>query len=916
MNSNKRQRTDGDTTARDRRQEQHDGAVKPQLTRACAECKRQKVRCYFVSGQTACSKCAKSGIQCVPHNFAQKFMDDDAIWKADAAETIARLTAAVNHLLEHNSLPPLLSYGDSSRQTNNDKNRHCTANTNKNGNGSPGVASTRMPVSERPEDGAASVITAPSAGSPTTSPLGSSRDAATAASGNFISEGPSADLREDDSDLVPLPMNNLYSLTEPAKSLLIRVNPTCVNGPDFISRGVVSLDEAQFLFGHFIEHINPLLWDGMLCAHTTLEAARSSSSLLVATVLTVAAMHLSGGKSETEMEAAAEPGKDQERQQRTPKRSLLHTTYDAFVQLMRASCLLRSQNLDDVRGLCIGAFYLTSLSWALCSRAIRVATEMNLHKSSLQFAASGSSSTPSPSSSAYGREQYERVQLWYVLYVCDHQFALAYGRPPMMHEDAAIRNADKLLAMSGGIPASSSSVPAAETAAAAAPWLSTNQSLTSAVLSASRAARGNWWLVAQVKLFRILAGAYFLYGCDPDLALGGEEYERLQSFNLQLDQWRLEEQQQQQLSTGLNRVGGSTGRTADHRPLWDRTGGRDLGGNRPAPSNKVTALYYHLARFHLNSLSLRGISAGGAGTNTATSYEDQHGADLNMSWERQEVANNAIAAATSTIRLVVEDIDLRTMLIGMPIFVHAMIAVCASFLLKMAVVFSPSVPPGAITRASIDDTLHLPRDLACYGLNFHTKNALADVKSLVRVLGVAADNASQQHVARQVVTGLRELLQRFCPGDGADSFVYIRSNPNRSVLAAEGTYVGVGSNSGSGFGNAGGPGSTIPLDESPTLVASRQGSETGYINQALMMQLQQQQHQPGSSSLSGFGNGNSGHGNAYYAEPPQSRAAPEVTTQVGVGVQHQEDPFNLMGDLDWRFNDAFLWGIQTDPPLL
>ena len=216
-----------------------------------------------------------------------------------------------------------------------------------------------------------------------------------------------------------------------------------VNGPDFITRGIVPIAEAEFLFDHFRCRINPLLWDGMLCSHKTLSAARASSSLLVATVLTVAALHI--------------PNREQS----------LRATYDAFVSLMRASCLLRSHNLDDVRGLCIGAFYLTSLSWALCSRAVRVATEMNLHKSSLQFARGS-------------LESYERIRLWYVLYVCDHQFALAYGRPPMMHDDAAIRNADKLL--------------------------------TSGLSS-----DGDRGLVAQVKLFRILAECYFTYGCDADL---------------------------------------------------------------------------------------------------------------------------------------------------------------------------------------------------------------------------------------------------------------------------------------------------------------------------------------------------------------------------------------------------------------
>lgn len=737
--------------------------------------------------------------------------------------------------------------------------------------------------------------------------------ATTAASGNFISEGPSADLQEDDSDLVPLPMNNLYSLTDPSKSYLIRVDPTCVNGPDFISRGVVSLDEAQFLFSHFITHINPLLWDGILCAHTTLESARASSSLLVATVLTVAAMHLSGERKDAENAPDAERQNgnrsDQQRQQQQQqqqsqnKPTLLHATYDAFVQLMRASCLLRSQNLDDIRGLCIGAFYLTSLSWALCSRAIRVATEMNVHKSSLQFAARGAalpvSSTSStsmpgqpPSSSSYGNDQFERVQLWYVLYVCDHQFALAYGRPPSMHDDASIRNADKLLAMSESLPFSD-----------AAPG-----SIPPPLVS--RNARGNRWLVAQVKLFRILAGAYFLYGCDPDLALSGEDYQRLQSFNLSLDQWRLEEQQHTRggpmgvLPVGLPGDGPTRGYPAD---------------DRQAVANKVTTLYYHLARFQLNSLSLRGISArgnDGAMGAGAGQFGTSGTAAISMSWERQEAANNAIAAAASTIRLIVEDADLRNLQIGMPIFVHAMIAVCASFLLKMAVVFSADGSNNATA-------LPLPRDLSRHGLNFHTKNALADVESLVRVLGAVADSTSQQHVVRQVVTGLRELLQRFRPGNEPDTFVYLRSTVQGPMHN--------GAQNGNGVQGGGVPGgivpalgtsyeyanSEIPRTAPPAYSMTPHGNGGLSIHSTTSHAGHQQGHDHMNSGNmnGGFNSGNGANGNSVpYATLPQGQMPSDGVMQPGAALAYQDDPFNLMGDLDWRFNDAFLWGIQAEPP--
>ncbi|KIX01094.1 uncharacterized protein Z518_10160 [Rhinocladiella mackenziei CBS 650.93] len=692
MTGNKRPRLE------DRRaslEHQSDPAAKPRLTRACAECKRQKIKCEVQPGQTSCNKCLRSGIECVAYNFAQKFVDEDASWKAQATSTIEQLRSAVQRLLQHNNLPELSRFGP--------------------------VLSPIRPISTT------------SNGSNKVSP------------GNFLSEGPSVAISEDDSELIPLPMNNLYTLTEPRNSRLIRVDPADANGPDFISRGVVSTAEAEYLFSHYRDHINPLLWDGVLCPHRSLHDARRASTLLVATVLTVAALQTSG------------------------REKILHAVHDAFVSLMRGSCLLRSQSLDDIRGLCIGAFYLTSLSWALCSRAVRVATEMNLHKSSLQLRGG------SP-------EAYERVRLWYVLYVCDHQFALAYGRPPMMHDDAAIRNVDKFLSND----------------------LSTN---------------GDRKLIAQVNLFRILADAYFMYGCDADLELEEKDFQRLRSFNVSIDQWRLAYQL----------------RSSD-TPLY-----------RTYPSKEIV-LYYHFARFQLNSMSLRGISAHNAPEKV--SYAD-------LSFDRREAANIAIEAARGTLKLIVEEPDLCMALVGMPIFAHAMIAVCASFLLKLAVVFG--TPATRLTP--LDHKIVVSRDLTRLGLTFHAEDALSLVQDLTRVLSAMADKASHRHVARHVVTGLKEVLQRFTRVDGGPNFVYSRSGNNQPISTTYHPY--------------------------PTLSYSNSTNPATRRNSSSNLDL----------------------------ETGATSSQVERSTNFDpVSHNLNQDPFDLMGDLDWRFNDSVLWGLNNDEP--
>jgi hypothetical protein len=351
-----------------------------------------------------------------------------------------------------------------------------------------------------------------------------------------------------------------------------------------------------------------------------------------------------------------------------------------------------------------------------------------------------------------------------------------------MHEDAAIRNAEKLL-------------------------------------SSGLSSKGDNGLVAQVKLFRILANGYFMYGCDPDLELARQDYERLQNFNISVDQWRLEYPAK----------------------VW----GDDRDSSIPASAN---TLYYHLARFQLNSVALRGISS-----NEVSKESPQ----LDMDLERQEAANIAITSAMSAARLIVDDTSLQSALIGLPIFTHAMIAVCASFLLKMAVVF------GSAGTSKDRTWVEIPRDLANYGLHFNTKASLATMEKLVGVLTHVADGASQRHVARQVVTGIRELLQRFSPGKTHDNFIYTL-NPSRD-----------GSDT-SGDGNA-------------ATVALTRGTSTNGDHAV----------QNGALAV---------NGGAHFTEALSHEAS-----------MAQQDLFDLTGDLDWRFDDGFLLGIDamdSDMPFL
>ncbi|CAI7620024.1 unnamed protein product [Penicillium crustosum] len=400
--------------------------------RACAECKRHKIRCEFRTGETTCTKCTRSGIKCVVNDFSQKFVDDDGIWKSQANATMHQLQAAVSHLLRQGGLPELSTYpsGDTLNGPSPAESYH---------GHHPSVDRSQTQTSH--QEG-----------------LGVVMD---------VTREPSPEQDLQDPDLVPAPMRSLYEVTK-----LRNLRNNHVEAPkqtlleeDFISRRLISLHEADELFAYFSRTMNQLLWGGIILVHRDLTSVRRASTLLSAAVLTVAALHIPN-RTET-----------------------LNRCYSEYVSLVSSMALTRAHTLDDIRGLCVGAFWLSELSWKLSGHAVRIATEMGLHQSYQRLTRGHT-------------DQYERAQLWYLLYVCDHHFSIAYGRPPVIHEDVVIRNYETFLALPMVVP-------------------------------------GDIRLLAQVALFMILTEAYRMFGSDTEQALTEEDFGQLRVYNVAVDQWRL-----------------------------------------------------------------------------------------------------------------------------------------------------------------------------------------------------------------------------------------------------------------------------------------------------------------------------------------------------------------------------------------
>ncbi|KKK12145.1 hypothetical protein AOCH_000689, partial [Aspergillus ochraceoroseus] len=409
-------------------------APKISKARACAECKRHKIRCEFRTGEsTAQSVCAAESSVWLMTSPRSLLMTMECDWKSQASATIQQLQAAVSHLLRQNALPDLSTYSVGDSQ-----------------NGPSPVPATYH-VGGRPSS---SLNSSPPDGKPDEPGLVLTREG---------SQDP--DLQ--DRELVPAPMRSLYEVTKlrDLRNNHIEEPKSTLLEEDFLSRGLLSIHEAEELFAYFSRTMNQLLWGGIILVHRDLTSVRRASTLLAAAVLTVAALHIPN-RTET-----------------------LNRCYGEYVSLVSSMSLTRAHTLDDVRALCIGAFWLSELSWKLSGHAVRIATELGLHQSYQKMIR------------GHG-DQYERAQLWYLLYVCDHHFSIAYGRPPVIHEDLAIKNYETFLQSALVVP-------------------------------------GDIRLIAQVALFMILTEAYRMFGSDTEQALTEEDFGQLRVYNVAVDQWRL-----------------------------------------------------------------------------------------------------------------------------------------------------------------------------------------------------------------------------------------------------------------------------------------------------------------------------------------------------------------------------------------
>ncbi len=146
---------------------------------------------------------------------------------------------------------------------------------------------------------------------------------------------------------------------------------------DIITKGVLTVEQAQTYLAAYQDRLDHFLYR-IIGDRRELHQIRAGSPLLLAAICAVGALHVASSDFEK--------------------------CYQVFVSTAAAQTFSRRNTMDDVRGLCVGAFWLSSISWTCIGIAVRISTEIGLHRS-ITKALEGD------------RNHYFRTRLYYLVWV-------------------------------------------------------------------------------------------------------------------------------------------------------------------------------------------------------------------------------------------------------------------------------------------------------------------------------------------------------------------------------------------------------------------------------------------------------------------------------------------------------------------
>lgn len=414
--------------------------------------------------------------------------------------------------------------------------------------------------------------------------------------------------------------------------------PQRANCSDIISRKIITPEAAERYFDAYQTRLDHFPYRILGDLTRTLDDTRAASPLLVAAVCTVGSLHL------------ASPDFD--------------ACYAAFLSQSASQTFSKDFNVDDVRALCIGAFWLGEVAWTLVSSAVRMATELQLHKSFFK-ALQGD------------RKAYLNARVYYLVYVCDHHFSIPFGRPPLTRQCEAVRSVRKFL-------------------------------------DCSQSKETDGRLVSHVLRWSVLSDAVDSFGVDVNRPIGDSDLPSLRRYNITMDSLRAEWMEKFAPSAHI--------------------------GNYP---RKGVVLQYHFSKLYLCSHAFRGGASRAARTQTQSSE---------VIMELDEIANGAVRAAMSILRLVNADEEMQSFFDGLPIYFGTMVAFAIVFLLKVSTKYSTLVQ---VNQNEIQPLV------------------LETVKALEKV----TSSMHRRHLLVSIAKGMRSLVQKMRVTEGPEALAPVVAGP-------------------------------------------------------------------------------------------------------------------------------------------
>ncbi|KAH7130996.1 hypothetical protein EDB81DRAFT_888296 [Dactylonectria macrodidyma] len=341
---------------------EYDGVPVPPISKkikACVSCRKRKIRCLMGKNGPPCTRCATRNSACVLNKNLQTVIDEKSQFPKAVVQDLERVHGALENILTTLGLPALPPL-------------RCLS-----------VYDTEVLVPMGTQKRKSNY-------EPSSSPEGLYRPSFD----NLPRNAPEGD------GLPHIPIHSLYRLTD-LSALRSPEDAETVNRArridDFISRGLVTLTDAESLFALYRDRLDRYMYN-IGCHYDTLEELRKSSSILSAATLAVAALH--SDKSD----------------------GIYKICKAEFRRLMEESMFERSINRDYLRAMCLASNWLSDISWIVSGYAIRRAAE--LPKSYWK------------GNQGHNEEAADYARLWYALYICDEHLATLYKRQSISRDDS------------------------------------------------------------------------------------------------------------------------------------------------------------------------------------------------------------------------------------------------------------------------------------------------------------------------------------------------------------------------------------------------------------------------------------------------------------------------------------------------